>query len=144
MYPIYGLTFMPNLRWFEHFLQIWWDQTCKNKSAYSVQDPWSTVHYLPPHPHPPMVFSVPQKNKSVLEGKKVGKKRRKRRKRRRRRKSPSEDPWFHLQGPWVKNTHIWSSVPTGGVWSNPNLLNRFSKVTEINCPNSKTKCPSVD
>ena len=32
----------------------------------------------------------------------------------------------------------------GGVWMNPNLLNRFSQVTEINCPNSKTKCPSVD
>ena len=43
------------------------------------------------------------------------------------------------------NTHFWASVPTGGgVWPNPNLLDRFSQVTEINCPNSKTKCPSVD
>ena len=42
-----------------------------------------------------------------------------------------------------KNAHIWAGVPTGGggVWPNPNLLNRFCQVTEINCKNSKTKCP---
>ena len=28
----------------------------------------------------------------------------------------------------------------GAVCPNPNLLNRFSQVTEINCPNSKIKC----
>ena len=46
-----------------------------------------------------------------------------------------------------KHTHIFGPVSQQrggggcvGVSPNPNLLNGFIQVTEINCPNSKTKC----
>ena len=44
-----------------------------------------------------------------------------------------------LEKAHLKNTHIWGAVLTGGGQPNPNLLNRFSQVTVINCPNSKIK-----
>ena len=56
------------------------------------------------HTPPPMAYSVPKRKVSLkthaLQGG-MGKMRRRKR-RRRRRKSPSEDPRFHLRGPWVK------------------------------------------
>ena len=54
-------------------------------------------------------------------------------------------PIFLREGSFKKQHPYLGQCPNRwGVWMNPNLLNRFSQVTGINCPKSKTKCPSVD